>query len=316
MSARTAISWTERTWNPVTGCDRVSPGCDRCYALTMARRLKAMGQPRYQRDGDPRTSGPGFGVTVHPEAMHEPLRWRQPARVFVNSMSDLLHPRVPDDAVAEVFAVMALAQRHTFQLLTKRHARLRALLADNHFVEQVAAAARRRDRCDPALYDAGWPLPNVWVGVSVEDQQRAEARVPALLATPAAVRWVSCEPLLGPVDLGRAACPGTRAGSGAVPHLGGCCALAVCQLDWVVLGGESGPGARPMDLAWARSLRDQCAAGGVPVHVKQLGSATARQLGARGAGHRVEDLPADLRLRDQPCTARSCPAPGSAECCR
>src|SRR5580704_10721215 len=133
----TGISWTEETWNPATGCDRVSPGCDRCYALTMAKRLKGMGQAKYQRDGDPKTSGPGFGLTVHPDALDLPRHWRKPRKVFVNSMSDLFHKDVPSEFIARVFAVMAACPQHTFQVLTKRHARMRSLLNNDGFLGAI-----------------------------------------------------------------------------------------------------------------------------------------------------------------------------------
>ena len=241
----TTIAWTNETWNAVTGCDRVSPGCDHCYALTLAKRLKAMGSPKYQTDGDPRTSGPGFGLAMHDDVLTMPLRWRKPRRVFVNSMSDLFHPKVPDGFIAQVWNVMAQCPQHTFQILTKRHARMRSWVtrwADTDGDNSVGAVhglppmpygpeAQRTtyrsgrgqlfaDMLDSMgtpppgaaypTYDwmegpRWWPsvLPNVWLGVSVEDQERADARIPALLDTPAAVRWISAEPLLGPVDLTR-----------------------------------------------------------------------------------------------------------------
>lgn len=250
MSDKTGIEWTDATWNPTTGCDRVSPGCDHCYAMTLAPRLKAMGSPKYQTDGDPRTSGPGFGIAMHPDTLDQPLRWTRPRMIFVNSMSDLFHDGVTDGFIAEVFSVMARAPRHTFQVLTKRHGRMRALLNRPSFRDNLA-------------HLAPWPLPNVWLGVSVEDQKHANLRIPALLNTPAAVRWISAEPLLGPVDLGQ----------WYVPHDSVDC-LRVCRsgIDWVVVGGESGPGARPMHPDWPRSLRDQCAAVDVPYLFKQWGS--------------------------------------------
>jgi protein gp37 len=141
MSAASKIEWTEITWNPTTGCDRISSGCDNCYALTLAKRLKAMGQANYQQDGDPRTSGPGFGVTMHPDVLEEPLRWRKPRKVFVNSMSDVGHARISRPFVSPTWAVMALARRHTFQVLTKRPKRLAAMSADPSFVHQAGKAA-------------------------------------------------------------------------------------------------------------------------------------------------------------------------------
>ena len=194
----TGIQWTQEVWNPTTGCDRVSPGCDHCYAMTMAKRLKGMGQAKYQRDGDPKTSGPGFGLAVHPDALDLPLHWLKPRKVFVNSMSDLFHDSVPDEFIGSVFDVMARTPRHTYQILTKRHGRMRSLL--NRWAKDDWTWRR---------YDGLWcgpvkgPLPNVWLGVSVEDQHWADIRIPVLIETPAAVRFVSAEPLLGPIDLSR-----------------------------------------------------------------------------------------------------------------
>ncbi len=208
--AKTKIEWTSVVWNPTSGCDQVSPGCDNCYALGMAKRLKAMGSAGYQNDGDPKTSGPGFALTLHPERLNMPLTWRKPQRVFVNSMSDLFHKDVPDDFIARVFAVMALAPQHTFQLLTKRHARMRILLGDDWFVSEVAqhvvGLSVQDTRPMDHLVDSEsgqdwWPLRNVHLGVSVEDQKWADIRIPALLETPAAVRWISAEPLLGSIRL-------------------------------------------------------------------------------------------------------------------
>ncbi|MFG3585041.1 phage Gp37/Gp68 family protein [Streptomyces sp. NPDC047990] len=214
----TKIEWTDEVWNPTTGCDRISPGCDNCYALGMAKRLKAMGQTKYQTDGDPRTSGPGFGITTHIKALSEPLRWKKPRKVFVNSMSDLFHARVPREFLAQVFAVMAATPQHTYQILTKRPDRAARILGDlctcgngcapgTHFRSAMEwSATSHSPTYVPGLesgiyHRAGWPLPNVWIGTSVENQKYADLRIPALLDTPAAVRFLSCEPLLGPVDL-------------------------------------------------------------------------------------------------------------------
>ena len=175
MADRTSIEWTEATWNPTTGCDKISAGCENCYALTLAKRLKAMGNPKYQCDGDSRTSGPGFGLTVHPRALDLPKRWRQPRTVFVNSMSDLWHARVPSGFISDVFDVMAETPQHTYQLLTKR--------------------PRRLARMAQSL---PWPK-NVWMGVSVENQEQVW-RIDELRKVPAAVRFISAEPLLGPLD--------------------------------------------------------------------------------------------------------------------
>lgn len=256
----TKIEWTEETWNPTTGCDRVSPGCDHCYALTMAKRLKGMGAAKYQRDGDPKTSGPGFGITEHPDTLTAPMRWQKGRRVFVNSMSDLFHDGVSDEFIARVWAVMAATPQHTYQVLTKRHGRMRSLLSSTSFDLAVAEAWSRLGTTAGALdadHTPPYPLPNVWVGVSVEDQKRADLRIPALLQTPAAVRFLSCEPLLGRVDLISAANKTRDWQPGG--------------LGWVIAGGESGPGARPMHPEWVRFLREQCGASDVPFFFKQWG---------------------------------------------
>lgn len=259
VSDKSTIEWTEASWNPVTGCVEVSPGCDHCYAKTFAERWRGVPGHAYEQ---------GFDLTLRPERLDQPLRWKRPRRIFVNSMSDLFHADVPDEYIARVFGVMAAARQHTFQLLTKRHARMRSLLSAESFREQVFLS-NNADQGD--VLGDGWPLPNVWLGVSVENQQWANIRIPALLDTPAAVRWISAEPLLGSVDLRD--CNGVDTieqdwiggplgGSGA-PHP---------FVDWVVVGGESGPGARPMHPDWARSLRDQCTSAGVPFFFKQWGA--------------------------------------------
>lgn len=295
MGDRSSIEWTEATWNPTTGCDTVSAGCDNCYALTLAKRLKAMGSAHYQTDGDPRTSGPGFGVAVHPDALDIPLRWRRPRRVFVNSMSDLFHPRVPDEFIARVFAVMAATPQHTYQILTKRPARMRSVLRDEcrcgaghapgvHLRSAMEwAATSHSPTYVPGLrsgvYFGPWPLPNVWLGVSVEDQEQADRRIPPLLDTPAAVRWVSAEPLLGPADIEQwlhdPECLW-------MPKSACTCQPGGARLDWVVVGGESGPGARIMEPAWARLLRDQTRNATAAFFFKQWGAWAPN--GARGIG--------------------------------
>ena len=287
----TKISWTNKTWNPTTGCDQISPGCDHCYALTLSKRLKAMGSAAYQRDGDPRTSGPGFGLTLHPDRLDQPLRWRKPRRIFVNSMSDLFHDQVPDAFIARVFAVMAAAPQHTFQILTKRHARMRSLLSHDRWLVQVADAGAPYGLDLPTLLDRQWPLPNVWLGVSAEDQKWANIRIPALLDTPAAVRFLSAEPLLGPINLH------------AWPH-GDPAEDGFHRLDWVIAGGESGPGARPMDVAWAWDLLNQCDAAGVPFFLKQTGSVVAAEWGLHHrAGARAAEWPEPFP-QDFPHTTR------------
>lgn len=276
----TSIEWTRgddgsegATWNPVTGCDRVSDGCDRCYAMTLARRLKAMGSTKYQKDGDPRTSGPGFGVSMHASALRLPLTWKKPRRIFVNSMSDLFHKEVSDSFIAQVFAVMAQAPQHQFQILTKRHARMRSLVGDLLDGGQKLIEAAPDEETAQVLYDAPWPLPNVLLGVSVENQQWADIRIPALMETAAATRFLSCEPLLGPVDLSRWL--GVEYGETAeiwIPEMFAALNDRVgpaSGLHWVIAGAESGRGARPMELDWVRTLRDQCEAAGTAFFFKQ-----------------------------------------------
>ena len=243
MSNRSRIEWTETTWNPTTGCDRVSAGCDHCYALTLAKRLKAMGSAKYQNDGDPRTSGPGFGVTVHEDTVSAPLRWRQPRVVFVNSMSDLFHARVPTEFVHRVFAVMAATPQHTYQVLTKRSTRLRRLAGE-----------------------LPWPA-NVWMGVSVESAQVAY-RVDDLRAVPAAVRFLSCEPLLGSLT-----------------------GVDLTGVDWVIAGGESGVNARPARPEWFTDLRDACVGADVPFFFKQWGGRTPKAGGRVLAGRTWDQMP-------------------------
>lgn len=246
MSAQSRIEWTEVTWNPTTGCDRVSPGCDHCYALTMAARLKAMGQPRYQTDGDPRTSGPGFGVTLHPDSLDQPRRWRKPRVIFVNSMSDLFHARVPLSFVRDVLATITDTPRHTYQVLTKRARRL----------------ARVADQLD-------WP-PNLWMGVSVENADVLD-RVADLRRVPAAVRFLSCEPLLGPLD-----------------------GINLDGIHWVIAGGESGPEHRPIDPRWVRHLRDACVNIETPFFFKQWGGRTPKAGGRVLDGRTWDEYPEEV----------------------
>jgi protein gp37 len=269
----TKIQWTEATWNVVTGCDRISPGCDHCYALTLARRLKGMGQAKYQNDGDPRTSGPGFGLTVHPDALTVPLRWHKPRRVFVNSMSDLGHARVPADFLAQVWAVMAVTPQHTYQILSKRPHRLSRVLLDDRFEASVRQRAWLANR---PLHPPFWPLPNVWMGASIE-LDRYHPRADSLRETPAATRFLSLEPLLGPLP-----------------------SLDLTGIDWAIIGGESGPGARAMDIGWARDLVSQCREAGTAVFVKQLGSVLGRELGAGSKGGAWDAWPDDLKIREFP----------------
>ncbi|MET8623830.1 phage Gp37/Gp68 family protein [Kitasatospora sp. NPDC004669] len=248
MSDRSGIEWTEATWNPTTGCDRVSAGCDNCYALTLAKRLKAMGAAKYQTDGDPRTSGPGFGVALHRDALDVPKRWRGSRMVFVNSMSDLFHARVPLSFVRDVFQVIGDTPQHTYQVLTKRSVRLR----------------RVADRLE-------WPT-NLWMGVSVEEASEL-GRINDLLGVPAAVRFLSLEPLLGPL-------PG----------------LELDGIGWVIAGGESGPRHRPMDPAWVVEIRDACQAAGVPFFFKQWGGYNPKARGRDLNGRTWDEMPGRHQL--------------------
>jgi len=269
MSTASKIEWTETTWNPVTGCDRISSGCDRCYALTLAKRLKAMGSQKYQADGDPRTSGPGFAVTVHEDTVPEPLRWRKPRVVFVNSMSDLFHARVPDAFIASVFAVMAVTPQHTYQVLTKRPRRMRALLASDAFCSQVGAAVGALGLGTAAdRAPLPWPAPNVWLGTSIENDDYTW-RADCLRQVPAAVRFLSLEPLLGPLP-----------------------SLSLDGIGWVIAGGESGPGCRPLDLAWVRDIRDRCASQNAAFFFKQVGGPTPKAGGRQLDGRTWDEYPA------------------------
>ena len=285
----TRIEWTDATWSPTVGCAKVSPGCDNCYAIRTAARFQ--GSPAYSGTVHRGQSGLDWTGAVNslPDRLDAPLHWREPRRIFVNSMSDLFHDQVPDEFIARVFAVMASSQRHTYQLLTKRHGRARSLLRSDAFREAVTFATGDLLTVGAADFRViareRWPLRNVWLGVSVEDQRWADIRIPALLDTPAAVRWISAEPLLGPVklDLIRYYETGCGGCSGLVsPKHEPSCGVepgAHWGLDWVVVGGESGPGARPMHPDWARSLRDQCVKAGVPYFFKQAGSILAKQWG-------------------------------------
>jgi len=295
MADKTAIEWTDRTWNPVSGCTRASAGCDNCYAVTMTKRLEAMGQEKYSglvNIGKGHFNG---AVKCHEDALLLPLKWRKPQRVFVNSMSDLFHKEVPFEFIDKVFAVMALCPHLTFQILTKRPERAAEYFSKvktgfdepgyggaTAILDAAESVAPRSvlQRQGLLIFNGGryiaiarWPLPNVWIGTSVEDQKTADERIPHLLAIPAAVRFLSCEPLLGPVNLG---------GSLDADRDNPCgCGDGECHecwrspsapaVHWVICGGESGPHARPMHPDWARSLRDQCQAAGVPFLFKQWG---------------------------------------------
>jgi protein gp37 len=239
MAQTSTIEWTEATWNPVTGCSKISPGCKNCYAERMANRLQAMGVPAYRN---------GFRVTLQPHTLEAPLRWRRSRRIFVNSMSDLFHEDVPVDSIEQVFSVVRRAWWHEFQVLTKRSGRL----------SELAEAL-------------DWPL-NLWMGVSVErDDYRF--RIDDLRRVPAAVRFLSLEPLLGPLP-----------------------DLNLTGIDWVIVGGESGPHARPMEEAWVRDLRDQCAEARVPFFFKQWGGTRKKKTGRILDGRAHDAAPGGYRI--------------------
>ncbi len=293
MGGKTGISWTDATWNPTVGCSRVSPGCEHCYAERVAHRAMQPAHEGLTTAGD---KGPRWNGEVRclPNRLEAPLRWRKPRRIFVNSMSDLFHERVPDEFIADVFTTMALAEQHTFQVLTKRPERMRSLLGNEEWwMLKVGAMCEyiieRRENPSPGAmmgFDAWWggiqenlTLPNVHLGVSVEDQKRADERIPLLLQTPAAVRFLSCEPLLGPLDLVEAV--GCRHEDGYHEPDTNAWQCRLCEhetmtealesIDWIIVGGESGPGARPCNVEWIRSIVEQCGEADVPVFVKQLG---------------------------------------------
>lgn len=234
MGDKSAIEWTDATWNPVTGCTKISPGCKHCYAERLAYRLQAMGNPRYRN---------GFRVTLHADQLRLPLRWLQPRRVFVNSMSDLFHESIPEEFIRKVFEIMVQADWHIFQILTKRAERLAKL-----------------------AHKLPWPQ-NVWQGVSVENTHYAW-RIAYLQKVPAAVRFVSVEPLLGPIP-----------------------DLPLDGIHWVIVGGESGPRHRPIDPAWVRDIHDQCLTSGVPFFFKQWGGRTPKSGGRILDGRTWDDMP-------------------------
>lgn len=296
MSDKSAIEWTDATWTVVTGCSKVSPGCAHCYAETLTERFAGSRNTGWPGRFLPWTpDNAAENVVLHPERMEWPLRWKSPRRIFVTSMGDLFHELVPDEFIDRVFAVMALSPQHTYQVLTKRPQRMRDYInaswggtfeppeerADivNHaarelMFERQNAAGRTRVADELALGDFRWPLPNVWLGTSVENQRWAEERIPFLLETPAAVRFLSCEPLLGPVRLRLLGRVGAAidALTGDVSRNGEIYASAPGSIGWVIVGGESGPEARPMHSDWVRDLRDQSRATGVPFFFKQWGA--------------------------------------------
>lgn len=291
MADHTHIEWTDATWNPVTGCSVVSPGCTNCYAMKLAgTRLRH--HPSRQGLTTPTKAGPVWNgqVRVNAEWLDQPLHWARPRRIFVCAHGDLFHEDVPDAWIDQVFAVMALAPQHAFQVLTKRAGRMREYLT-KHTTPGLIGQCALDFRPDLGRRVASWPLPNVWLGVSAEDQPRADERLGELILTPAAVRFVSLEPMVGPVDLRDLPAPKVAPGDEAEDwrfdalesgeYYWFDCGDGFTEggdgpdrpaLDWVILGGESGPGARPMHPDWARRVRDDCAAAGVPFFFKQWGA--------------------------------------------
>lgn len=280
MADRTKIEWSDATWNPISGCTRVSPGCTNCY-VDWAPPFRIEGRHFVDRDGArSHAVGSSTGLQLHPDRLTQPLRWVRPRRIFVNSLSDLFWDAVPVEFVAEVFAVMAHCPRHTFLCLTKRHGRMRSLLSSERWLLLVGAAMRRLGlgEVDAALA-VEWPLRQVWLGCTVENQTWADRRIPALLDTPAAVRFLSCEPMLGPVRL--CSCDGAHYEHQSHPFLvdAGCAVHGEVRIGWVIAGGESGPNARRMDPGWVIDLRDQCDQFGIPFFFKQAGTVLAREWG-------------------------------------
>lgn len=250
MADHSHIEWTDATWNPITGCSVVSPGCINCYAMRLAgTRLRA--HPSRAGLTRPTKAGPVWNgdVRLNEQWLDQPLRWKRPRMIFVCAHGDLFHESVPDAWIDRVFAVMVLANNLTYQLLTKRSARMRRYLSDGGRLARIVSAAMEMSGYSAGEIAPKWPLPNVWLGVSAERQQEADERLPDLKATPAAVRWVSYEPALGPIGW-----------------------TGFEWLQWIVSGGESGPGARPSHPDWHRATRDFCTANGIAYHFKQWGA--------------------------------------------
>lgn len=311
MADGTPIEWTDATWNVITGCSVVSPGCTNCYAMQLAgTRLK--NTPSRQGLTVDTKAGPVWNgeVRFNESMLDQPLRWRRPRKIFVCAHGDLFHENVPDEWLDKVFAVMALRSfrsrlglrpssllvpPHIFQVLTKRPERARAYLSNESTPSRVVEQIHRMRFPDWPLFKQ-WPLPNVWLGVSVEDQPRAQ-RIVQLFACPAALYWVSLEPLLGAVDLRRIDVPGYGFLDALTPGYFADGRSPRPALGWVVAGGESGPHARPMHPDWSRQLRDQCAAAGVPFFMKQLSGPKGRAIKA------IDRFPADLQIREWPDAA-------------
>lgn len=312
MSDKTGITWTDATWNPVTGCTKVSQGCKHCYAEREWVRLSA----------NPKATayyGRAFtDVACHEDRLDQPLRWKRPRMIFVNSMSDLFHEDVPDTFIDKVFAVMALAEQHVFQVLTKRPERMHAYLTSKNRADIIGEKAMPIvSKNDFGLLE--WPIKNVWLGVSVEDQATADERIPPLLQTPAAVRWVSAEPLLNKIDLTHLELDPFNyynALTGDTIMLNRTIIPMENTLSWVVVGGESGNSARALNAQFLYALVSQCKAAGTPVFVKQLGyrfidldnalygagieTADKNRKLINRAGADMNEWPEDLRVREWP----------------
>lgn len=309
------IEWTTTTWNPTVGCSKLSQGCAHCYAVREAHRLGSNPNPKISSVYEGLTHKNGTinwtgKVRFIPERLEKPLHWRKPRRIFVDSMSDLFHEQVTDEQRDQIFAVMALTPQHTYQMLTKRADRMRAYLSDGHRFQGIHEAIKQRlgynsDR--PAFNACDLPLSNVWLGVSVENQEQADMRIPLLLKTPAAVRFLSCEPLLEEIELYNKYLE--KEIFSEVPRPIGVEKRTTC-CDWLIVGGESGHGARPCKLAWIRGIIRQCENANVPCFVKQLGGNVwdedeRLQLRDRKGGDPSE-WPHDLRVREFPRGAVLC----------
>ena len=299
MADKTGIEWTDASWNPVVGCSIVSPGCTNCYAMKQAYRIEKMAagagkDTHYAGTTQQSKAGAVWTgkVNLAPDRIiTQPLRWERPRKIFVNSMSDLFHADVPDEWIDRIFAIMAMCPQHAFQILTKRADRMRDYMEKYTISKSEIYGEEYRSRsqmvaetiieytsngAETLKWDAPhetadlefWPLPNVWLGVSIEDQKRADERIQDLIDTPAAVRFLSIEPLIGPVHI-----------------------KEIKQLDWIICGGESGPGSRPMHPDWARSIRDQCLAANVPFLFKQWGTTNKKAAGRMLDGRQWDQYP-------------------------
>lgn len=319
----TGIQWTDETWNPTRGCSRVSPGCVNCYAERTAMRQIHDGYKGLVHISNGHPSWTGVVRAMTGKTLEAPLHWKKPRRIFVNSMSDLFHESLPDEAIDRIFAVMALCQQHTFQVLTKRADRMLAYVSRlEKGIGPLEAAARELGHTFnfQGFSLLAWPIRNLWLGVSVENQKYADERIPLLLQTPAAIRFVSYEPALGAVDFTRISAKSAAPydgeywldalrGRGFKPSPLTALPIEVDfdALDWIIVGGESGPGARPFDVAWARDTIEQCRAAGVACFVKQLGARPFKfpskqylQLFQDRKGGDPSEWPENLRVREFP----------------